>query len=69
MRSANRLNRRLLSVFTAIMLVTSTSGCLATRTHSKIPVLLLKAKTLNFNKEQKEFVGDLLHIINDCEAK
>jgi len=69
MRSASTWSRKLFVVFTATMLVTSTSGCLTSRTHSRIPALLLKAKTLNFNKEQKEFVGQLLHQLNDCESK
>lgn len=69
MRSANRLNRKLSGVFMSIMLVTSTSGCWTTRSHSQVPALLLKAKTLGFNKEQKEFVGALLHKINDCESR
>jgi hypothetical protein len=69
MTYASILNGRLLAVFTAITLATSTGGCLTSQNHSKIPALLLKAKGLNFNKEQKEFVGQLLHELNDYESK
>lgn len=63
------LRGKLSSVFMSIMLVTLISGCSTTRSKSQIPELLLKAKGLSFNKEQKVFVGLLLNKINDYEAK
>jgi hypothetical protein len=49
--------------------VTLITGCSTTRTQSEVPDLLLKAKALNFNKEQKTFVGLLLHRINYYESR
>ena len=63
------LRRKLSSVFMSIMLVTLISGCSTARSQSQIPELLLKAKDLKFNREQKVFVGLLLNKLNDCEAK
>ena len=44
----------------------STFGC-ATTTQSRIPGFLERARNLQFNREQKVFVGEILHYANDLE--
>jgi len=42
------------------------TGCVTVR-QSKVPTFLERLNSLDFNVEQRELIGDMLHYINDLE--
>ena len=42
------------------------TGCVTVR-QSKVPTFLQRLNSLEFNVEQRELIGDMLHYINDLE--
>ena len=63
MSSSMQSLKRSVKTLMLALAMTSMHGCVTTSTRE----LLDEAKTLNFQGQQKRFVGKLLHRINDLE--
>ncbi len=58
--------KKYVAVVTISTLMILMTGCVTVR-QSKVPTFLQRLNSLEFNVEQRELIGDMLHYINDLE--
>ena len=58
--------KKYLAVATISTLLILMTGCVTVR-QSKVPTFLQRLNSLDFDVEQRELIGDMLHYINDLE--